>query len=174
MGGRSACTFSSRQWEVRAKSKSLKGTCSYQIQGFVLSLQPAKLKDGEFQLVKQTILKINDNMQIFQILVRKFLRSFVNCPKLKDVWQALSSFSLNSASPPPVPRRSLVICCYHLMVEETSRCSSSPPSQQFFSIPSGNVSQKPVITELPASSSSPFSTLFSSFFFILLLQDFIW
>lgn len=130
-----------------------------------MSLQPAKLKDGEFQLVEQTILKMNDNMQILQILVRKFLRSFVNCQQLKDVWQALASFSLNSASPPPVPRRSLVICCCHLTVEETSRCSSSPPSQQFFSTPSGNVSQKPVITELSASSSSPFSTLFSSCFY---------
>lgn len=116
------------------------------------------------QLVEQTILKMNNNMQILQIPVRKFLRSFVNCLQLKDVWRALSSFNLSSAAPPPVPRRSLVICCCHLTVEETPRCSSSPPSQQFLSTPSGNVAQKPVIAELPASSSSPFSNLFSSFF----------
>lgn len=150
-----------------SQSKSVKGLCSfvfYHIQGFVLSLLATKLKDGEFQLVEQTILKMNHNMQILQIPVSKFLGSSVNCLQLKDVWRALSSFSLSSASPPPVPRCSLVICCCHLTIEETPRCSSSPPSQQFFSTPSGTVAQKPVITELPASSSSLFSTLFSFFF----------
>lgn len=113
-----------------------------------------------YWLVEQSVFQV----QLLQIPVRKFLRSFLNCLQRRHVWRALSSFSLSSASPPPVPRRWLVICCCHLMVEETPRCSASPPSQRFSSTPPGNAAQKPVITDRLASSSL-FSTFFSSFFF---------